>query len=72
MSFGSLEVPDDLSRGSFSGAVAAEASSHKREEEVDMGSPLVYHTLLHFVAGQDVLMRSVGRTGSESRKLLDA
>lgn len=51
MSFGSLEVFDDFSRGSFSGAVVVEVSFYKSAEEVDMGSLLVYYIFLYFVVG---------------------
>lgn len=70
MSSGNLEVIDHLSRGSFSGEETAKARSHGGEEEVDTGSPLVYHILPHSVAGHEVLMGQW--TGSGSRRALDA
>lgn len=54
--FSNLEVSDDLSKGDFSGEVAAEARSHEGEEEVDTKSPSIYHILPHSGADHDVLM----------------
>lgn len=56
MSSGNLEVTDDLSKGGFSGEVAAEARSHGGEEEVGTKSPSIYHILPHSGADHDVLM----------------
>lgn len=72
MSSDNLEAPDDLSRGSFCREVAAETRSHGGEDEVDTGSPLVYHIVPHSITCQDVLMRLGGTTGHGSRKVLDA
>lgn len=56
MSSGNLEVTDDLSKGGFSGEVAAETRSHGGEEEVDPESSLIYHILPHSGADHDVLV----------------
>lgn len=66
MSFGSLEVTSDLSRGSFSGEVTASSLGDK--EEVDMANPLVYPIIFPSFTAQDGLMRSVAGQALEAAK----